>query len=204
MLQTGRNRIHTEKFTLARLEQQEEFRCTEAFDCGLDDLNEFFREDALPHKEQLLAETYYFQPAALTEAGELFPVGFVSFLNDSVHIERDERKAGKKRFWKHLKKSVPFPKRNYESFPAVKIGRLGIQVAYARHGLGTYLLNMTKDLFLQNNRTGCRFITVDAYNQPKVIEFYRKNGFDFLWSKDEGDQTRIMYFDLLRHRKAFA
>ena len=203
MLQTERNRIETEKFTLARLDRQEEFHCTETFDCGLGDLNEFFRDDALPHKEQLLAETYYFQPTELSRQGHLFPVGFVSFLNDSIHIERGERKAGKKRFWKHLQKSVPYPKRNYESFPAVKIGRLGVATDYAGLGLGTYLLNMTKDLFLRDNRTGCRFITVDAYNRPNTIKFYQKNGFDFLWSKDEGDQTRIMYFDLLRHRRAF-
>ena len=204
MLQTERNRIETEKFTLARLNNNEEFQCTESFDCGLDDLNEFFREDAFSHKEQLLAETYYFQPIELTRAGRLFPVAFISFLNDSIHIERDERRADKKGFWKHLKKSVPFPKRNYESFPAVKIGRLGVVSSYARMGIGTYLLTTTKDLFLQDNRTGCRFITVDAYNQTNVIGFYQKNGFDYLWAKDEGDQTRIMYFDLMRHRSTFA
>ncbi|MEW5913102.1 MAG: GNAT family N-acetyltransferase [Thermodesulfobacteriota bacterium] len=204
MLQTERNRIETDKFTLARLKSNDEFRCTEAFDCGLEDLNDFFREDALPHKEQLLAETYYFQPLELTKTGQLFPVAFVSFLNDSIHIERDERKAEKKGFWRHLKKSVPYPKRNYESFPAVKIGRLGVLNEYARLGIGTYLLNMTKDLFLTDNRTGCRFITVDAYNEVKVIAFYQKNGFDFLWDKDKNDKTRIMFFDLLRHQKAFA
>ena len=204
MLQTERNRIETDKFTLARLNNQEEFRCTETFDCGLDDLNEFFREDAFPHKEQLLAETYYFQPIDLTRSGRLFPVAFISFLNDSIHIEREDRKKDKRSFWKHLKKSVPYPKRNYESFPAVKIGRLGVVSNYARLGIGTYLLTMTKDLFLQDNRTGCRYITVDAYNQPKVIAFYRKNGFDFLLTKDENDQTRIMYFDLMRHHKLFA
>ena len=99
---------------------------------------------------------------------------------------------------------MPYPKRNYESFPAVKIGRLGIVSNYARLGIGTYLLTMTKDLFLQDNRTGCRYITVDAYNQPKVIAFYRKNGFDFLLTNDENDQTRIMYFNLMRHHKLFA
>ena len=204
MLQTGRNSIETDKFTLARLDGEKDFCCTESFDCGLDDLNEFFREDSLPHKKQLLAETYYLQPIELTKAGHIFPVAFVSFLNDSLHIERDERKTYKKSFWKYLKKSMPYPKRNYESFPAVKIGRLGVLSDYARLGLGTYLMNMTKDLFLTDNRTGCRFITVDAYNEPNVIKFYQKNGFDFLWDQDNNEKTRIMYFDLIRHQKAFA
>ena len=204
MLQTKRNRIDSDKFTLARLDTKEDFFCTASFDCGNADLNEFFCQDALPHKEQLLAETYYFQPKELSDAGKVFPVGFISFLNDSIHIAPAERKADKKDFWKHVRKNLPYPKRSYQAFPAVKIGRLGVASRYARHGIGTHLLTMTKDLFLRDNRTGCRFITVDAYNDQNVVDFYKKNGFDFLWSKDGSDSTRIMFFDLLRHPRSEA
>jgi hypothetical protein len=67
-------------------------------------------------------------------------------------------------------------------------------------------MNMIKELFLINNRTGCRFITVDAYNNPDTLKFYKKNGFDFVLDGDldkkqrgrgeEDDETKIMYFDL--------
>lgn len=204
MLITERNSISSDKFTLSKLNTKEDFSCTESFDCGRKDLNEFFREDSLPHKEQLLAETYFCQPKALSDAREFFPIAFISFLNDSIHIERDERKEVKKRFSKYLKLNVAYPKRNYSSFPAVKIGRLGVTAEYARKGIGTHILTMTKDLFLTDNRTGCRFITVDAYNDlTRVIPFYIKNGFDFLWDKDTSSETRIMYFDLSRHEKMF-
>ena len=43
---------------------------------------------------------------------------------------------------------------------------------------------------------GCRFITVDAYNDESTISFYTKNGIEFLTDKDENDETRLMYFDL--------
>ena len=199
MLTTERNSVSSDKFTLARLDTKEQFACTASFDCGKQDLNEFFRDDALPHKQQLLAETYYCQPTTLAKDGLFFPVAFISFSNDSIHIEKDERKDIKRILWKYLSKNIPYPKRNYKAFPAVKIGRLGIMSAYARQGIGTYLLTMTKDLFITDNRTGCRFITVDAYNKPKVIRFYQKNGFDFLWDMDSNEETRIMYFDLARH-----
>jgi hypothetical protein len=46
------------------------------------------------------------------------------------------------------------------------------------------------------HKTGCRFITVDAYNNPDTIDFYRRNDFDFLIAGDEQDDTRQMYYDL--------
>ena len=55
---------------------------------------------------------------------------------------------------------------------------------------------------------------VDAVNTPKVLEFYRNNGFDFIFSSDEEEmrymsksvkvddvnvfrETRLMIFDLM-------
>ncbi|VAW70858.1 hypothetical protein MNBD_GAMMA10-395, partial [hydrothermal vent metagenome] len=48
-----------------------------------------------------------------------------------------------------------------------------------------------------DNKTGCRFIVVDAYNKPEVIRFYKRNGFDFLHNGDKKEDTRIMIFDLI-------
>lgn len=46
------------------------------------------------------------------------------------------------------------------------------------------------------NKTGCRFLTVDAY--LKVIPFYRQNGFEFLSDNDaDNPYMRLMYFDLM-------
>ena len=201
MLVVERNSIKNDKFELRILETKTEFCCEgiKCFDCGEDDLNEFFLEDAFAHKEHLLAETYYFQPIEATEEGLFFPVALISFLNDSVEITKEERKGEKKEFWRHVKKNIPYEKRYYPSFPAVKIGRLGVKEEYQGKKFGTALLNMTKDFFLTKNRTGCRFITVDAYNEENIKKFYDKNGFQFLSDEDKGKDTRIMFYDLKRH-----
>jgi len=65
------------------------------------------------------------------------------------------------------------------------------------------------------NKTGCRYVVVDAVNNPKVLQFYKDNGFDFIFSSDEEEmqymskavnvqdgsvfrETRLMIFDLIQ------
>ena len=57
-----------------------------------------------------------------------------------------------------------------------------------------FLLDFIKTLFVINNKTGCRFITVDAYKA--AVPFYEKNGFLPLTSKDNNEHTKLMYYDL--------
>ena len=51
-----------------------------------------------------------------------------------------------------------------------------------------------KRFFTADNKTGCRFITVDAY--AAAIPFYLRNGFVPLNDEDATDPTRVLYFDL--------
>ena len=55
--------------------------------------------------------------------------------------------------------------------------------------------------FLQNNKTGCRFVTVDAY--LAAITFYEKNHFYPLQPNDDDTHTRLLYFDLKEYKAAF-
>jgi hypothetical protein len=57
---------------------------------------------------------------------------------------------------------------------------------------------MIKKLFLTDNRTGCRLVTVDAYNDPEVLDFYLKNEFQFFSDKDKSKRQRSLFFDLKR------
>ncbi len=199
MLSGKRNEIHNSGFSLIPLKNIEDYRDRNIilFDCGRADLNEFFHCDAYDYLNELLAVTYYFQPVEATRNGIFFPVALISLLNDRIEIERGERKGDKKRLYKEIKKNVPFPKRNHTLFPSVKIGRLGVRKEYQKLGIGTNLINMIKELFLVNNRTGCRFLTVDAYNDNKTLQFYiDKNEFIPLWDEDKDEKTRILYFDL--------
>lgn len=195
-----RNRIDSDKFSLAQIESADDFSCSALFDCGKDDLNEFFQKDAPFYKNNLFAETYYFQPLEVAKQGIVFPVAFISFSNDNIFLTKEERKGEKRGFWKEVQKTVPHKLRGFVTYPAVKICRLGVKKDYQRQDVGTHLLNMTKQFFLTHNRTGCRFITVDADNDEPTTRFYQKNGFQFLWDGDRDDGTRIMTFDLMRYK----
>lgn len=60
--------------------------------------------------------------------------------------------------------------------------------------IGTILLDFIKSYFVVDNKTGCRFLTVDAY--ADAVPFYLKNGFVPLNEDDKEDDTRLLYFDL--------
>jgi len=156
------------------------------FDCGDADLNGFLRDDATRYQEELMAVTYL-----VKEGDEI--AAFFSLSNDKLTCVPDDTKA--KRMWNRLQRRIPNNKRR-QSYPAVKIGRLGVCVTMQRHRLGQTILDWLKILFLTDNRTGCRFITVDAYNNERTIAFYQRNDFKFLTDSDEGLDTRQMYFDL--------
>lgn len=81
--------------------------------------------------------------------------------------------------------------------PAVKIGRFATCRNMQCSGIGTEILDFVKFWFTTGNKTGCRFIIVDAYNKTRAISFYQKNGFDFLLQSDKKEETRLMYFDLI-------
>lgn len=152
------------------------------FDCGDDDLNEFFEKDSRKNCLELISVTYMVQ-----RCGQL--VAFFSVSNDSIKKEEIGREP-----FKRVVSHVPSQKR-YSSQPAVKIGRLAVTKDAQGCGLGRLILDFIKGWFTIDNKTGCRFIIVDAYEQS--IGFYQKNGFSFLSSKDKNERTRLMYFDLI-------
>ena len=98
---------------------------------------------------------------------------------------------------------------NCISLPAVLIGRIGVNEEFQGQHIGSQLLDFVKAWFChKDNKTGCRFIVVDAYNKSRVLNFYINNRFKFLF-KTENDEksyyevnensnihTRLMYFDL--------
>ena len=155
-----------------------------SFDCGDKDLNEYFQKDVLLHKEALIGQTYYFK---VTDEID-FPVALIDLCNDSIRLKKFSKLP-----------DIPENKR-YPFLPAVKITRLGVSLPFQRHGVGSHLINMVKHLFITQNRTGCRFLTVDAYNNEdqKAIKFYKKNEFQYFSDKDKNNKTRAMFFDLKR------
>ncbi|MDQ1317211.1 MAG: hypothetical protein QG588_862 [Candidatus Poribacteria bacterium] len=182
MQQNERNSFSKDNWTLIKVVDLDIIR---DFDCGDPDLNEYFQHDAAIHRKELLTETY-----CLKESTENFPIALISLCNDAV---KSDFPILKEWIELHLNR-----KKHYSSYPAVKIARFGVGKPFQRKNIGSYAINMIKELFITDNRTGCRFITIDAYNTSPVLNFYKKNEFQFLSGKDKQKRTRSMFFDLKR------
>ena len=157
------------------------------FNCGDNDLNEFLFEKAKLYTKELLASTFILENSNQTVAD-------YSIFNDSLKVEEEDfiSKSALKRFLKVL---VSQPKRHLKSFPALKIGRLGIDEKFKGIGLGRLIVNnLISETLELNQRQGCKLITVDAYRESLV--FYERLNFEYLTENDKEDETRQMYFDL--------
>lgn len=126
------------------------------FDCGDEDLNEFLKIDSLKYRDQLIAKTF------LVIYKEQV-VAFFSVMNDAIKLKLEETKGTQ-----NLTR--------LNEYPALKVGRLGVDNNYQRRGLGEICINLILGLGRKiNDASACRFITVDSYLESVV--FYERRGF---------------------------
>ena len=173
------------------------------FSCGESDLDEFFAKDCLINQSRLLGKTYLFclkeQPSTIVTA--------FSLSNDSIRLTNRITDEYKEQFLD----DTNLHDKSLKRFPAVLIGRLGTNKDFAGQGYGTAIMDFIKVLFRTNNRTGCRFLIVDALNRPETLYYYEKNDFRYLIDDERLEakymgigvgrlplNTRLMYFDLLK------
>ncbi len=156
----------------------------EIFDCHDEDLNDFILNEASFYRNALLSVTYVVEDKSSEEV-----LAYFSLSNDKISISDFESKTEFNRFRKHRFVN----EKRLRSYPAIKIGRLAIAKSVQHQSIGTYLLEFIEDYFIVDNKSGCRFVTVDAY--VDAIPFYIKNGYQFLNNNDEDKHTRVMYFD---------
>lgn len=177
----------------------------EPFDCGNADLNDFFASDVLHYTAELLGKSYCF---TLDEDDKQIVAAF-TIANDSIKTYALPNARKKK-----VNAEIPRQKQ-MKSYPAVLIGRLGVGTAFRKladeeKSVGDQLMDFIKFWFTDNaNKTGCRFIVVDAYNEEAPLRYYKRNGFEVLFSSEEQEKeytnqppekellTRLMYFDLI-------
>lgn len=163
------------------------FELIKGFDCGDADINDYFHNDAKAHQSELLSQTY-----SLVEEKTGAILGLLAFCNDAIPVSGNP---------KDMYKRIPSGKMLDPTLPSVKITRLGVAKSCHRLQIGTEMLSMVKDFFCTDNRTGCRYVTVDAFRKKRngegkdVTGFYLKNGFSFLPDKTLLD-TRAMYLDI--------
>lgn len=172
----------TKKYQIRRLSKRDR---VSNFDCGDEDLNDFILNESYYYRQALLAVSYVIETRESNQV-----VGFFSLANDRISLSDFENKTEFNRF---RKKNFVNEKR-IKSYPAVKICRLGIDKSVKRMSLGTFILDFIKSYFVFDNKTGCRFITVDAYNE--AVPFYLKNNFLPLSNEADTDYTKLLFFDL--------
>lgn len=171
-----------DKLDIQKLEAEEGIT---AFDCGDQDLNDFILHEANDYRKALLAVTY----VAIDKENDE-PLAYFSLANDRVSMGDFESRTEFNRFRKHRFVN----EKRIKSYPAAKICRLAVSSAAKGRHIGTFLLDFIKSYFLADNKTGCRFLTVDAY--LNAVSFYQKEGFEFLNEDDKDSMTRLLYFDL--------
>ncbi len=169
---------------IARLEEGE---VVKSFDCGDDDLNDFILNESVLYRKEKLAVTYVLEENNDTEHERI--AAFFSLSNDRISLSDFESKTKYNRFSRRFNNH-----KRLKSYPAAKIGRLAVSVDMKGKDVGSFLLDFIKSYFTADNKTGCRFITVDAY--AAAVPFYLHNGFVPLNDEDIDEPTRLLYFDL--------
>ena len=175
------------------------------FTCKDADITEFFTHDYADYTDQLVGTSYCF----VTPDTSVIVCAF-TVANSSVKVASLPSGLRNK-----LNRKIPNAKRSPQ-YPAVLVGQLAVSDLFSGHHIGDELLDFIKSWFIDPlNKTGCRYVIVDAVNHPKVFDYYQRNGFKFLFSSDEEEwvflhnkgqeptapvepmRTRLMYFDLI-------
>ena len=178
----------------------EKLQQSRPFSCGDEDLDDFFLNDAFKYEQQLLSKSFCFR---LRNDNSVIVCAF-TLSNSSL----DARNLPNNRKRK-LAENIPHEKR-ISVYPATLIGRLGVNSEFGGKGIGGELMYFIKSwMFDPSNKTACRYLTVDAYNNKRTLDFYEKNGFKTVFSTDSQEKdhiglpqekelkTRFMYFDLM-------
>jgi GNAT superfamily N-acetyltransferase len=163
------------------------------FDCGVADLNDFLFNDAKTHLKYLSSVTYLFETKDKT-------IAYYSLRNDLLridpHIDKD--------FDKEISNIIAdkdysflLEMKDISTHPSAKIGRFAVDMEFQRCGYGTQILNSIIVSFLNNNKTGCQFLTVDAINNMDTLRFYEKNEFSYVTFLDCNKTSRQMYKNLI-------
>ena len=181
-----------------RLLTRELIATCKPFSCCNDDLDEYFLKDSPMWGDQMYGKTYCF---VLKEDPQTIVCAF-SLSNETIRVDLLPN-SQKKRFLKEIPKE-----KRIRRYPAVLIGRLGVDHRFSGKGIGTELMQIIKFWFIEpDNKAAVRYLAVDALNNSSTLNFYAKNGFTYLFKDEEQEavcskmkmplKTRYMYFDLI-------
>ena len=166
-----------------RIERFVETRNVESFDCGDKDLNDFLcTEEVVRYEQENLGRTYlaYGQ-------GDL--VAYFAVSSDGLRVE----------YLKTVKSFSKLARMKLETLPALKIGRLAVDVRYQNRGVGRLLIKHIAGMAMEIGRgTGIRLLILQA--KPQSVSFYEKCGFQLTYEvkRERGRRNRTMFLDLYK------
>ncbi|MDD5418147.1 MAG: GNAT family N-acetyltransferase [Candidatus Nanoarchaeia archaeon] len=155
------------------------------FSCGSKDweeeLNIYLREKALSDQNIGLSKTHLF-----FYGDEL--IGYVSLANDSLQIYEKNKNGKDYKVPEEVAEWCKEHKKPYSTLPASKVCRMGSSEKYQKrkgakiYGVGPLMLAYSALIAIDNQDSGCVFLTVDSY--PEARKFYEKFGFKEVPVKD--------------------
>ena len=210
-----------ERFTFFEMTEELVAKCGE-FSCHQDpDIDSFFHSKYALYYSEMIGRSYCFVDETNREIVCAFTVSH-SILNRNQLSSSKQRKV----------QAFVNNEAKRKDYPSTLIGQLVVFDKYRDQNLGNELMDYIKGLFALPqrecsyridafgfNNCGSRFLLVDATNTDKVLDYYLKNGFDFLYesvdleieaiaktmsiqecnidSVKEYHQTRLMFFDMI-------
>ena len=151
------------------------------FETDVKDLKDFLVEDAYNNQQLGISTTYlwFYNPT-----NEL--VAYVTVLTDAIRVHGTQ-----------LGKMFVDMGVQYKTLPALKIGRMCVHEKYCGRGIGTYIIQYVMHILLEiNEKSGCRFIVLDAKTDTGAHRFYTKSGFQVLKQREKG--TIPMFYDMIK------
>ncbi|MBO7588717.1 MAG: N-acetyltransferase [Bacteroidaceae bacterium] len=174
----------------------------QAFDCGRKSVNDFFHNEAHDYQEELFGKTYYW---VIPERPMDIVAGF-TVANASIFTKRLPNARQKKiGFEVHHEKGLI-------NYPSILLAQLGVDIKYKGLNLGQQIIEFVMQWFTSpDNKSGCRHLIVDAYDEPHLLDFYQRNGLNLFFSsveqemeyrnwdkeKDGALETRLMFRDMI-------
>lgn len=171
------------------------------FSCGDEELDSFFAKQVFLYQEELLCRAFCW----INKNNNKEIVAVATFSYDGIKsytLDKSSRNS--------LQRKIPY-KKHHRSYPAMLIGRLGVNKNYQGKGfnIGSQLMQTIKELCAAEDSMGiCRYLLVDAYNTDAILHYYAKNGFKPLYRTEQSERdmfsipeneplkSRILYFDL--------
>jgi len=176
---------HSIDFTLddLNIEPFLETKRVRDFDCGDSDLNDFLNtEEVTEYEREYLGKTYLvFHEGAV--------VAYFTVCGDGLRVE----------YLKTHKSFSKFSELQLEALPAIKIGRLAVDIKWQNRGIGRLLMKYIIGMALEKWFFGpARLIIIQA--NPEAVSFYGKCGFQLTYEtkRERKRRNRTMFLDLYK------